>query len=234
MPAALRAVIFFVAPVDFCTAAVRCVVLLTRWVERPDPSAAGAAIRPVLRPDASARSVFGAGTAATRPVLPVFAAGAAIRPVLPDRAGAAVAGGATLTATRAVFLPSEIENVNRSLPSWIRSRSESRCSLTFLPFTNVPTSPDMSRRTKPFSILRIWQWRETRPMSATRMLQFSPLPTMTAALSRRYATSLPSRFVFRSPMLAALRCVPDRSLADDVDAVLRRLPVQGLPVDAQH
>src|SRR6516162_131006 len=66
------------------------------------------------------------------------------------------------------------------------------------------------------------------------MLQDSPLPTMTAALSRRYATSCPLRFAFRTPMVAAPRCYLVRSLADNVDAVFRRLAVQRLPVDSQH
>src|SRR5688572_894347 len=104
MPAAVRAVIFFVPPVTFW---VRPVVLAAEgW----------AAMRPVPR---STRSVLG-GAAAIRPVLPLAGATAggtaATRRLVLPCAGAA-AGGATLTATRAVFSPAETEKVNRSLPT---------------------------------------------------------------------------------------------------------------------
>ena len=82
-----------------------------------------------------------------RPVFPERAGATTARVVAPVLAAGVAAAGATLTATREVFSPADSEKVNRSLPTWIRSRSERRCSLTFFPLTKVPTSPDMSRRT---------------------------------------------------------------------------------------
>src|SRR6185503_11469690 len=128
MPAAVRAVIFLVPPACSTRPVVFWsfwVPLLTRWVPPRGASAAGggAAIRPVF-PRAGAAA--GGAAATRRLVLPVVARAVG---------GLAAGGGATLTATRAVFSPSETEKVNRSLPTWMRSRSERRCSLTFLPLT---------------------------------------------------------------------------------------------------